>query len=78
MTGVVYRNAETGADAQLTALDMPILAIVGGRDVLLDSADTRARLQRNVPHAEIFFSRRRLALPPRPDRTRHGVSGAER
>lgn len=42
-------------DAQLQALDMPILAIVGGRDVLLDSADTRDRLQRNVPHAEICF-----------------------
>ncbi|EHP6371374.1 alpha/beta hydrolase [Salmonella enterica] len=42
-------------DAQLQALGMPILAIVGGRDVLLDSADTRDRLQRNVPHAEICF-----------------------
>ncbi|ATN36147.1 carboxylesterase [Rhizobium sp. ACO-34A] len=42
-------------DAQLKALDMPILAIVGGRDVLLDSADTRVRLQRNAPHAEICF-----------------------
>jgi excisionase family DNA binding protein len=42
-------------DAQLKALDMPILVIVGGRDVLLDSADTRDRLQRNVPRAEICF-----------------------
>jgi len=42
-------------DSQLKALDMPILAIVGGRDVLLDSADTRDRLQRNIPHAEICF-----------------------
>jgi len=42
-------------DAQLKALGMPVLAIVGGRDVLLDSADTRERLQRNVPHAEICF-----------------------
>jgi pimeloyl-ACP methyl ester carboxylesterase len=42
-------------DDQLRQLRVPILAIVGGRDVLLDSADTRARLQRNAPHAEIDF-----------------------
>lgn len=42
-------------DNQLAALGMPILAIVGGRDVLLDSVDTRDRLQQNVPHAEICF-----------------------
>lgn len=42
-------------DAQLQALRMPMLAIVGGRDVLLDSADTRDRLRRNAPHAELCF-----------------------
>ena len=42
-------------DSQLRAFRMPILAIMGGRDVLLDSADTRERLQRNTPHAEIHF-----------------------
>lgn len=42
-------------DEQLCQLKMPILAIVGGHDALLDSADTRARLQRTVPHAEICF-----------------------
>lgn len=42
-------------DAQLGGLDMPILAIVGGRDVLLDSRDTRDRLHRAAPHAEICF-----------------------
>lgn len=42
-------------DAELTGLDMPILTIVGGRDVLLDSRDTRERLQRTVPKAEICF-----------------------
>ena len=45
------------ADVKLEAgrkLEMPILAIIGGRDVLLDSADTRARLQR-TPHAEICY-----------------------
>ncbi|ARP99130.1 alpha/beta fold hydrolase [Pseudorhodoplanes sinuspersici] len=42
-------------DPQLGQLDMPILTIIGGRDVLLDSRDTRERLQRNAPHAEICF-----------------------
>lgn len=42
-------------DAQLRGLDMPILTIIGGRDVLLDSRDTRERLRRAVPHAEICF-----------------------
>jgi hypothetical protein len=34
---------------------MPLLAIVGGKDVLLDSAETRDRLQRNVAGAEVHF-----------------------
>lgn len=42
-------------DDQLSGLDMPVLAIIGGRDVLLDSRDTRARLQRSAPHAEVCF-----------------------
>jgi pimeloyl-ACP methyl ester carboxylesterase len=42
-------------DAQLRELDMPILTIIGGRDVLLDSRDTRERLQRAAPQAEICF-----------------------
>jgi pimeloyl-ACP methyl ester carboxylesterase len=42
-------------DEQLRALDMPVLAIVGGRDALLDSFDTRNRLQRNTPRAEVCF-----------------------
>lgn len=43
------------SDDQLAALTMPILALLGGRDVLLDSRDTRDRLRRNAPHAEICF-----------------------
>lgn len=42
-------------DEQLSALAMPILTVVGGRDVLLDSFDTRKRLQAHVPHAEVWF-----------------------
>lgn len=39
-------------DATLRTLSAPILAIVGGRDVLLDSRDTHDRLTRLVPHAQ--------------------------
>jgi len=42
-------------DAQLRELTVPVLAIIGGRDALLDSRDTRARLQLAVQHAEICF-----------------------
>ncbi|WP_175906200.1 alpha/beta fold hydrolase [Burkholderia seminalis] len=39
-------------DATLRTLSAPVLAIVGGRDVLLDSRDTHDRLTRLVPHAQ--------------------------
>ncbi|MDF2810391.1 MAG: carboxylesterase [Microvirga sp.] len=42
-------------DEELRTLAMPILAVVGGRDVLIDSAETRERLERNAPHATICF-----------------------
>lgn len=42
-------------DEQLRRLNMPILTIIGGRDVLLDSQDTRVRLGRDAPHAEVCF-----------------------
>ncbi len=42
-------------DAALAALPSPVLVIVGGRDVMIDSADTRRRLQRAKPDAEIVF-----------------------
>lgn len=43
------------SDASLEAFAMPILAIAGGRDALIDSHDTRTRLMRHVPHAEVCF-----------------------
>jgi pimeloyl-ACP methyl ester carboxylesterase len=43
------------SDQALQGLTMPLLAIVGGRDVLLDSAGTKRRLSRNVPHAGIRY-----------------------
>src|SRR5262249_9513847 len=41
------------SDAALKRLTMPVLAIVGGKDVMLDSAETKRRLEACVPHAEI-------------------------
>lgn len=43
------------SDTSLRALNMPLLAILGGRDAIIDSADTRNRLRRNVVHAEIRY-----------------------
>jgi pimeloyl-ACP methyl ester carboxylesterase len=43
------------SDDALRRLDMPVLAIVGARDVLLDSAETKSRLERHVPQAEVVF-----------------------
>jgi len=43
------------SDQALQRLNMPVMAILGGKDVLLDSAETRNRLRRNVPHVEIRY-----------------------
>ncbi len=41
------------SDADLRALTMPALVIVGGRDLTLDSRDTRRRLARTNPAVEV-------------------------
>lgn len=41
------------ADAALEALTMPVLAILGAKDRIVDSARTCSRLQASVPHAQI-------------------------
>lgn len=41
--------------AELESLKMPILAIVGGRDVLLNSAETRRRLAKHTRMQKLFF-----------------------
>lgn len=41
------------SDAALRRLDQPLLAILGGKDAILDSAGTRARLAKCVPQADI-------------------------
>jgi pimeloyl-ACP methyl ester carboxylesterase len=43
------------SDQALQRLTMPVLAIVGGKDLLFDSAETKARLERNVPRAQIRY-----------------------
>ncbi|EKS9797070.1 alpha/beta fold hydrolase [Burkholderia cepacia] len=42
-------------DGALRTLATPVLAIVGGRDVMLDSRETHDRLTRLVPHAQVLF-----------------------
>lgn len=42
-------------DEALARLSMPVLAIVGGRDALLDSAGTRQRLSRHTPDAAVVL-----------------------
>ena len=43
------------SDEALRRLTMPVMAIVGGKDVLIDSTETKQRLERNVPHADIRY-----------------------
>jgi pimeloyl-ACP methyl ester carboxylesterase len=43
------------SDDLLQRLNMPVMAIVGGKDELLDSAETKQRLERNVPQAEVHY-----------------------
>jgi pimeloyl-ACP methyl ester carboxylesterase len=43
------------SDDALQRLSMPVMAILGGNDVLLNSAASKRRLERNVPHAEIRY-----------------------
>lgn len=42
-------------DAELARLKMPLLAILGANDVMIDSAGTRERLVRNVAKAEVVW-----------------------
>jgi len=43
------------SDDALKRLTMPVMAILGGQDVLIDSDETQRRLERNVRHAEIRY-----------------------
>ncbi len=43
------------SDAELSRLTTPMLVIVGGKDVIIDSHDTRQRLAKATPNAEVVF-----------------------
>ncbi len=43
------------SDDALGRLNMPVLVIAGGKDVLIDSAETKRRLEQNVPQAKIRY-----------------------
>jgi pimeloyl-ACP methyl ester carboxylesterase len=43
------------SDAELARLKAPMVVFVGGQDALLDSEDTRRRLAKWAPHAEVVF-----------------------
>jgi pimeloyl-ACP methyl ester carboxylesterase len=43
------------SDASLSGLRVPVLAVVGGKDVLIDSRQTQQRLNKLVPGAEVRF-----------------------
>jgi pimeloyl-ACP methyl ester carboxylesterase len=43
------------SDGALHRLAMPVLTILGAHDAILDSADTRRRLEACVPHAAIAW-----------------------
>jgi len=45
----------TASDAALARLAIPVMAVVGGKDVLIDSGETRRRLERHTPGAEVHF-----------------------
>jgi pimeloyl-ACP methyl ester carboxylesterase len=48
-------NIPIFGDDALQRLAMPVLAILGGKDVLLDSAETMRRLKKTVPRAGIVY-----------------------
>ena len=43
------------SDAELARLKAPMLVVVGGCDVLIDSKGTRRRLAKWAPHAEVVY-----------------------
>jgi pimeloyl-ACP methyl ester carboxylesterase len=43
------------SDGALRNLNVPALAILGGRDVLLDSAQTKRRLEQHAPGAQVVY-----------------------
>jgi pimeloyl-ACP methyl ester carboxylesterase len=56
-TYFVYRTRllPVFTDAMLRTLKVPVLAILGGKDVVLDSAKTKRRLEALVPQSQVVF-----------------------
>lgn len=52
---VLARRLPVFHDDALKRLTMPVLAIVGGKDVLLDSSATKRRLEHNAARAEVRY-----------------------
>lgn len=42
-------------DQELQKLHIPLMAIIGGKDVLIDSEGTKRRLATHIPHAELRY-----------------------
>lgn len=52
-------------DAQLAALKMPVQVVVGGNDAMLRSKETRDRVKKHVPHADVVYLEREGHIVPR-------------
>ena len=66
-------------DAELASLQVPTQVIVGGQDVLLRSAETRDRIARLVPHAEVtYLANAGHVLPPQTAAIASFLSSIER
>jgi pimeloyl-ACP methyl ester carboxylesterase len=50
-----YDRLPIFSDDALRQLKIPLLAILGGLDVILDSDETKKRLEANVPTAEVIY-----------------------
>jgi pimeloyl-ACP methyl ester carboxylesterase len=63
-------------DTELSALSMPLQVIVGANDAMLHAAQTRDRISRLVPHAEVtFLSDAGHMLPPQTGRISAFLAG---
>jgi pimeloyl-ACP methyl ester carboxylesterase len=51
-------------DAELAGLKMPLQVVIGGNDALIRSKDTRDRVRRLVPHAEVVYLEREGHILP--------------
>jgi len=52
-------------DAELAGLKMPVQVVVGGNDALIRSKETRDRMKRLVPHADVVYLEHEGHILPR-------------